>query len=87
MALMLLILHLESIQDDTLPAKVLHKLVHIVLWLSIVRREAIHNVLLLFIVRSETIQMAHLPPIVRLKSFQPVTLAAGGPFAPFCLAS
>lgn len=81
------IIRLESFRDAKTAVKVLHKLVQIVLLPPVVRHETIRNVLLPSVVRRELICNVLLLPIVRLESVQADTLAAGGPFALFCLAN
>ena len=65
----------------------LHKLVQIALLPPIVRREIMQDVLLPTVVRHELIRTVPLPPILHRELLHADTLAAGDPFALFCLAS
>ena len=65
----------------------LHKLVQIALLPPVVRLEQIRNVLLPLIVRRELIRNVPLLPILHRELLHADTLAAGDPFALFCLAS
>ena len=77
----------ELVRDVPLLHVVRQEMLHNVLSPPIVRREIMQDVLLPLIVRRELIRNVLLPPILHRELLHADTLAVGGPFALFCLAS